>query len=115
MISVAGEAVMRNDDLLAERIQEAHARFEAVLHCKGPFPEDEFERFFQAVCRYAEAMRGQERIHRNVAGTLYGLGEFLQLEAFQTPGKILAAVDRLGMLVFAGYDPQFEGHEPPGL
>ncbi|HKI36382.1 MAG TPA: hypothetical protein VKA46_31280 [Gemmataceae bacterium] len=106
---------MSHDDQLAERVLEAHARFEAALHRPGPFPEDEFEGLFQAVWRYAEATKGQERVHRKVAATLYGLGETLRLEALQVPGKILTAVDRLGALVFAGYDPQFKGHEPPGL
>jgi len=71
---------MSDGDQLAERILEAHARFEMALHSQGPFPEDEFERFFQAVWRYAEAMKGQDRIHRKVAGTLYGLEETLQLQ-----------------------------------
>lgn len=106
---------MSTDDQLAERVLEAHARFEMALNGKGPFPEDEFERFFQAVWRYAMAMKEQQLIHRRVAETLYGLGESLQLEARRVPGKVLAAVDRLGSLVFAGYDPHFEGNEPPGL
>jgi len=106
---------MSTDDQLAERVLKAYARFDMALHSKGPFPEDEFERFFQAVWRYAEATKGQSRIHRNVAETLYGLEDILQLEALRVPGRILAAVDRLACLVFAGYDPQFEGDEPPGL
>jgi len=104
-----------SDDQLAERVLEAHARFEMALHGQRPFPADEFEQFFQAVRRYAEAMKGQDRIHRKVAGTLYGLEETLQLESLHVPDDILAAVDRLGVLVFMGYDPHFEGHEPPGL
>src|SRR5713101_8353276 len=99
---------MDKDDQLAERVLEAHARFEMALHRKGPFPEKEFDRLFQAVRHYAEAVKGKERIHRKVAGTLHGLGEVLRLEAYHTPVGILAAVDRLGCLVFAGYDPHFE-------
>lgn len=105
---------MYNEDLSA-RVLEEHSRFEMALHRNRPFPEHEFARFFQSVQRYAEAMKGQELIHRKVAATLNGFGELLELEALQIPGHILAAIDRLNCMVFAGYDPHFEGDEPPGL
>jgi hypothetical protein len=106
---------MSQEDQLAKHVLEAYARFEVSLHGQRPFPESEFNQFFQAVWRYAEAVKGQERIHRSVAGTLYGLEDVLGVEALRVPGEVLSAVDRLGSLMFSGCDPYFQGHEPPGL
>jgi len=36
----------------------------------------------------------------------------LELESFHTPGEVLAKADRMEMILFAGYDPYFEGNEP---
>ena len=58
---------------------------------------------------------GKDRlIHREVVGAINGLVDFLRVERKRIPGDILAEADRLETLVFAGYDPYFEGDEPPG-
>jgi hypothetical protein len=44
-----------------------------------------------------------------------GLLQSLELERKRVPGEILYQADRLESLLFAGYDPHFEGDEPPGL
>jgi hypothetical protein len=44
-----------------------------------------------------------------------GLREFLQVERKRIPGSILFEADRLECQFFAGYDPSFDGDEPPGL
>ena len=44
-----------------------------------------------------------------------GLTEFLRLERKRVPGRILSEADRLECLFFGGFDPHFEGDEPPGL
>jgi hypothetical protein len=54
-------------------------------------------------------------INRNVAAAINGLVEFLRLERKHVPGEILWEADRLECLLFSGYDPDFEGDEPPGL
>jgi hypothetical protein len=46
---------------------------------------------------------------------LNGLTQSLELERKRVPGEILYEADRLESLFFAGYDPHFEGDEPPGL
>jgi len=43
-----------------------------------------------------------------------GLLQSLELERKRVPGEILYEADRLESLFFAGYDPHFEGDEPPG-
>ena len=37
------------------------------------------------------------------------------MERQRIPGTILPDADRLECLLFSGYDPHFEGDEPPGL
>jgi hypothetical protein len=43
------------------------------------------------------------------------LREFLEVERKRIPGTIIADADRLQSPLFSGYDPYFEGDEPPGL
>lgn len=42
------------------------------------------------------------------------LADSLKATRKQVPGEVLAEVDGLACLLFAGYDPYFEGNEPPG-
>ena len=44
-----------------------------------------------------------------------GLREYLAIERKRVPGRILYEADRLETEFFFGYDPHFEGDEPPGL
>jgi hypothetical protein len=44
-----------------------------------------------------------------------GLREYLSIERKRVPGDVLFEADRLECQLFAGYDPYFEGDEPPGL
>jgi hypothetical protein len=41
--------------------------------------------------------------------------EFLEVERKRIPGTIIADADLLESLLFSGYDPYFEGDEPPVL
>jgi hypothetical protein len=43
------------------------------------------------------------------------LREFLSVERKRIPGTVIADADRLESLLFSGYDPYFDGDEPPGL
>ena len=53
--------------------------------------------------------------HRAILREISGLREYLELESFHTPGEVLAKADRMEMILFAGYDPYFEGEEPDDL
>ena len=44
-----------------------------------------------------------------------GLVQYLQGERKKVPGEVLWEADRLECLLFGGYDPHFDGDEPPGL
>ncbi|MFC1610363.1 hypothetical protein ACFL6C_05345 [Myxococcota bacterium] len=102
-------------DKLAEDVMDAHVAFHRHLNEKGPFPTDLFRAFFNAVVQYADAATDKPMIHRSVTSVVNGLREFLELKSFRTPGKVIADADRMESMLFGGYDPHFDGNEPPGL
>jgi hypothetical protein len=48
-------------------------------------------------------------------GAVHGLLEYLQSERKSVPNEVLMEAKRLECLLFLGYDPHFDGDEPPGL
>ena len=44
-----------------------------------------------------------------------GLTDFLRAERKRVPRDVLWEAERLECLVFSGYDPHFDGDEPPGF
>ena len=69
----------------------------------------------RAARSHIDLTRHDQLIHRDVANAINGLTEFLRLERKRVPGRILSEADRLECLFFGGFDPHFEGDEPPGL
>ncbi len=100
-------------DALAELVIRAHGEFNCKLHEASRFPTSEFRVFFDAVVRYVGATRENQMIHRNVA--VNGLRESLEIKSPEVPGRWIADADRLECMLFGGFDPYFEGPEPPGL
>jgi hypothetical protein len=101
-------------DALANRVLEIHAEFDARLHGKQRgFPDQELRRLFESVQQYCAGMEGLDWLHPEVARAFSGLREYLQLEKFKSPGEALALADRMECMLFAGYDPFFDGAEPP--
>ena len=88
---------------------------EALGGTKRKYPTREFLSFAEAARSYIDLTRRDQLIHRDVANAINGLTEFLRLERKRVPGKILSEADRLECLFFGGFDPHFEGDEPPGL
>ena len=76
---------------------------------------NEFRSFAAVVRQYAEATREDEMLHRGVVSAVNGLVQYLQGERKKVPGEVLWEADRLECLLFGGYDPHFDGDEPPGL
>jgi hypothetical protein len=64
---------------------------------------------------YIEITRDQPLIHRSVVNAVNGLRKYLAIERKRVPGGVLFEADRLECQLLAGYDPYFEGDEPPGL
>jgi hypothetical protein len=75
----------------------------------------EFQTFWEAGKRYAELTKNDELIHRNVAVAINGLAELLSAERKRVPETVISNAHRLECMLFNGYDPHFEGDEPPGL
>lgn len=100
---------------LARNVIEARSALELALADKRRWPEAEFSRLFDAARAYALATEHNEIVHRSVASAISGLREYLEVTCKRVPGGALARADRLETMLFAGYDPEFDGHEPPGL
>jgi hypothetical protein len=100
---------------LAERVVDDWCTFQVVLSPKARYPREEFDAFLRSARNYVQATRNDRLIHRKVAAIISGLREQLELERKRVPGEVLYEADRLEVLFFSGYDPHFEGDEPPGL
>jgi hypothetical protein len=68
-----------------------------------------------AAKRYAELTKPDSLIHKSLAAAVNGLVDYLGAERKRVPGDVLRDAERLECLLFSGYDPYFEGDEPPGL
>ena len=103
-------------DRLAALVVEQHHGFEqALAETRRRYPVREFHLFAEAVRHYIDATRLDVKIHRDVVKAVHGLLEYLQVERKRVPGEVLFEAERLECLLLHGYDPHFEGDEPPGL
>ena len=53
--------------------------------------------------------------HCHARSTRTSAVEFLQSKRNRVPNGVLVEAERLECLLFLGYDPHFDGDEPPGL
>lgn len=88
---------------------------ESLSSDKRRYPIRQFQAFWASARQYAELTRSDPLIRRDVAGAVNGLLDFLKLERKRVPGDVLRDADRLECILFGGYDPDFEGDEPPEL
>ena len=103
-------------DAFAAIVEERWVNFQMALsESKRKDPAQEFSKFSQAVRGYVEQSRSDRLVHRKVVQAVNGLTDCLKEERDRIPNEILEEADRLECLMFAGYDPHFEGDEPPGL
>jgi len=100
---------------LADEVMHTYAEFNDRLIAKGKFPFDLFNAFFNAVVQYSDATKNRKMIHKSVANAVRDFSETLKLIHPRTPGKALAEASRLECIFFCGYDPRFDGFEPPDL
>jgi hypothetical protein len=102
-------------DRLAAEAMECWADFQDALSSdKRKYPVQQFKAFRAVTKRYAELTRSDALIHRSLAGAVNGLVDFRQVERKRVPEPVLRDAERLVCLFFGGYDPHFEGDEPPG-
>jgi hypothetical protein len=76
---------------------------------------EEFFSFANAARRYIDLTRRDQLVRRDVAVALKDLAQSLDARRKRVPERVLLEADRLESLFFDGYDPYFEGDEPPGL
>ena len=111
----SGAVNSSDSDRLAEEAVESYITFAEGLTGRGPYPQAQFCVFAKAVRRYLSSIEGSPLVHRSVVRVVNGLREYLSIERKRVPGAILYEADRLETEFFSGYDPHFEGDEPPGL
>jgi hypothetical protein len=101
-------------DRLAAAVADKWSVFQAALtEPMRRYPAQEFLSFAEAARRYIAVTHDDQLLHREVVKAINGLTEFLQEERKRVPGSILYEANRLECLFFLGYDPHFEGAEPP--
>jgi hypothetical protein len=88
---------------------------EGLFSDKRKYPIQQVKAFWAVTKRYAELTRSDPLIHRSVVEAVNGLTDFLEVERKRAPDHVLRDAERLECLLFSGYDPYFEGDEPPGL
>jgi hypothetical protein len=103
-------------DRLAALVIDQHCVFQqALAGGRKRYPKREFESFAAVTRQYVEAIREDEMLHRCIVRAVNGLVEYLQSERKRVPDEVLLEAERLECLLFLGYDPHFDGDEPPGL
>jgi hypothetical protein len=103
-------------DAFAAMVEERWVDFQMALSdSERKYPAQEFKKFAQAVRTYIEESRNDPLVHRSVVQVLNGLTDSLKVGRDRIPNEILDEADRLECLMFARYNPHFDGDEPPGL
>jgi hypothetical protein len=103
-------------DLCAAEAIDRWVNFrESLSSEKRKYPIQQFQAFWSATERYAEITKADALIHKSVAAAVNGLVDFLCAERKRVPNDVLRDAERLECILFSGYDPNFEGDEPPGL
>ena len=103
------------DRLAALVIDQHRALQEALAERRKRYPTREFRAFAAVMRQYLDATSDDGMLHRNVVRAVHGLLEYLQSERKSVPNEVLMEAERLECLLFLGYDPHFDGDEPPGL
>jgi hypothetical protein len=102
-------------DRLAAEFEERWIDFRMALSDKRKYPVQQFRLVCEIGRQYAERTKNDAMIHRVVVRAVNGMTDYLTCERKRVPEEIVVKAQRLESLVFSGYDPYFEGDEPPGL
>jgi len=103
-------------DGLASQVLDLLCDLEMALsERKRKYPVQEFFSFARVARRYIELTCRDQLVRRDVAVALKDLAECLEARTKGVPDAVLLEAHRLESLFFDGYDPYFEGDEPPGL
>ena len=103
-------------DRLAAEVAKRWSDFEAALfESKRMYPLQEFKAFWEAARRYAELTKSDPLIHRSIVEAVHGRTDIVGMGRKRISAQVPWDAQRLARLLFSGYDPHFEGDEPPGL
>jgi len=102
-------------DGLAKEVLDRWVSFQMALSNKRKYPAAEFTAFATSARRYVQAVGRDPLIHREVVSAINDLVDFLSVERRRVPDAVIYEASRLESLFFSGYDPHFDGDEPPGL
>jgi hypothetical protein len=103
-------------DRLAALVIDQHCALQVALAgSRKRYPMREFRSFAAVMRQYVDATRKDKMLHRGVVQAINGLVEYLQSERKRVSDEVMLEAERLECLLFLGYDPHFEGDEPPGL
>src|SRR5437867_1926003 len=102
-------------DRLAEEVMDRWVTFQMALSNKRKYPAGEFTAFAASVRGYVRVVGRDPMVHREVAKPINRLVDFLKVERRRVPDEVIGETSRLESLLFSGYDPHFDGDEPPGL
>jgi hypothetical protein len=113
-----GASMPREDELeearlkaLADRVMDAYGELDDCLG-KPHFPVTKFNRFWQAVFDYSAAMSEHDWLHRDVAGVVNGLRDYLELQRHKAPTDIWWKIDQMEVLLFSNYNAYPEHGNP---
>jgi hypothetical protein len=105
----------QKDQLAAEAFDRWEDFQERLASVKRRYPVQQFRAYWSATKRYIELTKADALIHKGVVVAVHGLVDSLSAERKRVPDDVLRDAERLECLLFGGYDPYFEGEEPPGL
>jgi hypothetical protein len=81
---------------------------------KRKYPAQEFFALASAARRYIDLTHKDKLVRRDVAVALKNLAACLEVRRKGVPDAVVLEAHRLESLFFDGYDPYFDGDEPPG-
>ena len=96
---------------LADRVIDAYGELDDRLG-KRHFPVAEFNRFWRTVFDYSSAMSERNWLHRDVAGVVNGLCDYLEIEHHKVPSDVWWKIDQMEVLLFSDYNAYPEHGAP---
>ena len=102
-------------DRAADDVVGQKATFDLALSDKRKYPVQGIHGLCPGRVTLHRITQDQPLIYRSVARAVNGLREYQAVERKRVPGDVLLEADRLECQLFSGYDPSFEGDEPPRL
>lgn len=110
----SGSVNSSHSDRLAEQAVDSYCAFAETLAGLGPYPQAQFYVFAEADRRYPASIEGSPLVHRNIVRVVNGLREYLAVERKRVQAGPCTRPIAWRQMFFSGYDPHFEGDEPPG-